>query len=107
MPYLDEKTVKELPPSEKNKPPAFIHEGEYWPNGHGATQLTGKKNTRATSDLEVTRSATSGQSPEMLHEDIAKRADSNTGELLELGEEGYPFPYSIDDMVKFYGDIQW
>jgi hypothetical protein len=28
-------------------------------------------------------------------------------EALELGDDGYPFPYSIDDIYKWYGDVTW
>ncbi|EAT90565.1 hypothetical protein SNOG_02353 [Parastagonospora nodorum SN15] len=117
VPELTEEEYKALTPEQRSVPPEIVHEAEYWPTGHGATQLNGKKTTRATSGLEVTQShsssiqdnvsATSNQSPDMLYEEIAKRADREDGEILEPEDEDYPYPYSIDNMVEFYGGIKW
>ncbi|PVH91997.1 hypothetical protein DM02DRAFT_544625 [Periconia macrospinosa] len=114
MPNLKKKEVDALSPEERSKPPKILHEGEYWPNGVGRDQLEGKLNeinldttefqprssmTDATLDLDPPMESVTGG--------LIKRAEFEDAEVLELGDEGYPYPYSIDDIYKWYQHIAW
>lgn len=92
----------------------------YWPTGPGKRQLDeaaakgGKKRATSSTDTESeVESSTNGtasaadQLSASINSDFVKRASEDDAEILELGDEGYPYPYSIDDMVKIYGGIAW
>lgn len=113
-------------PGLRNVPPKIIAQGEYWPNGPGAEHLErwnrGERQKRVDKQRKPTRRNTvtdvSGfdalnngtKSAEQLWSveslELAKRSDGEPTELLEPGDEEYPLPYSIDDMVDFYGNIE-
>jgi hypothetical protein len=77
-------------------PPKIKARAEYWPNGPGKAQL------------DIIRSqGNSKQKRSLTTSGLAKRADREPDEALELGDDGYPFPYSIDDIYKWYGDVTW
>lgn len=117
MPKLEDGEYEALTPEQKSKPPEEIGRGEYWPTGPGADQLKNKKrdlaphsseNTPARSkSIQDIDSSIPDRSPDILIEGIAKRADSDDNQIMEIGDEDYPFYYPIDDMVKWYGDVKW
>jgi hypothetical protein len=108
------KALQDLPDDEKS-PPVEIARGEYWPNGHGKTQLdelknpTGKrrvsqqKRSSSTSDKEEDskqkrRNSTIG---------FIKRADRSDVQVCAFGEDCYPYPYPMKDMYEWYKDVVW
>lgn len=117
MPDLTLQQYNALTPEQKNNGPDEIGRGEYWPTGSGAKQLKGIKSRRASSNLgatsarsnsiQVNDTATFVPSPNTYSGELDKRAEGDDRQILELGDEGYPFHYSIDDMVEWYGDIGW
>jgi hypothetical protein len=114
---LKEGEYQALTPEQKSNAPEEIGRAKYWPNGPGAKQLRGYKSRRALSNLGVASARSSSiqvidaaavfSSPNAHSGELVKRADDKDRQILELGDEGYPSYYSIDDMVKWYGDIKW
>jgi hypothetical protein len=70
---------------------------EYWPNGPGKVQL----------DKFAGGSTKQKRSPTTNTLALAKRADRAPEEVLEYDDPDYPYPYNIDDIYKWYGDVTW
>lgn len=107
-----------LSPEDKSKPPEILHQAEYWPNGPGAEHLKESKNRVASkrtlvntgqgpsSAVDVTV-LTMDQPIEYNDNRLVQRANGERDEVLELGDDGYPYAYSIDDIYNWYKDATW
>lgn len=109
--------IKKLPVEKKNVPPEIIHQDEYWPKGRGKEHLDASKRQKRAGDVTTNEyevdtvnsaAALTAEEPSASdHSDFVKRASNKDVEILEPGDDDYPFPYSIDTMVKNYGGINW
>jgi hypothetical protein len=87
-------------PDEERAPPEILHQGEYWPTGHGKTQL--EKPKFPLSRLEVLPLEPSPPTTAFV-----KRADRSDAGICAHGDDCYPYPYPIKDMYEWYKDATW
>lgn len=100
---------------ERKQPPAILTRAEYWPEGPGTDQLEGrifekkKPNLRRhgqQADLELSNGThVADAGPALARRDDGPRREDV--ETLELGDEGYPYAYDIDDMYEWYKDVAY
>jgi hypothetical protein len=93
------KALQDLPDDERT-PPKIKSQGEYWPTGHGKTQLD--KHKIPLSRLEVLPHKLSPSTT-----GFVKRADRAEGEICAPDDDCYPYPYPIKDMYEWYKDATW
>jgi hypothetical protein len=102
-------------PEDEQSPPKVIARGEYWPIGHGQTQLDGPSAPAATPGVpQQKRSPSTNGSQEDSQQKrepstigFVKRAESSDAQVCVYGEDCYPYPYPLEDMYDWYKDIGW
>ncbi|KAF2821073.1 hypothetical protein CC86DRAFT_386620 [Ophiobolus disseminans] len=100
-------------PVEDRTPPEILFTGEYWPTGHGKTQLEKSKSPPGKrGDPQQYQNLSNGSHQEgspQKHSPstvgFVRRADSPSGQLCAFGETCYPYPYPMEDMYEMYKDI--
>jgi hypothetical protein len=102
-------------PDDEKEPPEVIHDGEYWPNGHGKTQLdrfrasVGKREI-----LQEDRSPTTSDSQKESQQKrnpttigFVKRAERPGSPICSHGEDCYPYAWPIDQMYDSFKEATW
>jgi hypothetical protein len=109
------KALKELPEKDK-RAPEVLSQGEYWPTGHGKTQLerflapAGKRGfsqqKRSPTASGQQEDSQQKRSPSTVG--FVKRAEQSDGSsICSFGEDCYTYPYPIEDMYEWYKDATW
>lgn len=119
MEQLSDEKFEELQnlPDDQKSPPQIVHTGEYWPTGHGKTQLEkSKKPGSKQTDPQHKRSPTNSDSDIQEHGakehgnstiGFVKRADQPSGQICAPDDECYPYAYPLKDMYEWYKDAVW
>ncbi|KAF2756600.1 hypothetical protein EJ05DRAFT_69860 [Pseudovirgaria hyperparasitica] len=98
-------TEAEIQAWDKKTPPKEMGRGEYWPNGPGAAHLLANPIVIRSEDEQAQSSILEDrdiQSPAASVYQRATGTESDGSEVLEPDDDGYPYPYSIDEMYEFY-----